>query len=119
MLRKGWELCEKIEEDILEREHLERKHPQTFKVIRYEDLATNPLETATEIFEFLDSPLPQSVREWLVSSTSDTKARETPLSTSRRNSTSTAYHWMSDPTVPRDELAKKCQFVLQKFDYDP
>ena len=44
MLVKGTELCDKMKEDILERKTIEAKFPQNFITIRYEDLATKPLQ---------------------------------------------------------------------------
>lgn len=118
MLSGGSELCEKITQDILEREGLEKTYKNTFKVVRYEDLATRPLDTASDVYEFLGLSLPQSVKDWLTRSTANSKAKEHSMSTRRKNSTLTAQRWKSEPSVPREQLAKKCRFVLEKLNYE-
>ena len=118
MLKEGRELCRKMRQDIVEREALEQRFPHSFKVVRYEDLAGEPLGIATELFEFLQRPLPTRVQTWLRLSTQNTNiTSERPMSTFRRNSKRTAHRWKTVGHVPRKELAKACAFVLKKLKY--
>lgn len=69
MISRAKELCQKMErnlkfvDDI--REPLELMLNGRYMQIRYEEAATNSIETASRIYRFLGSELPTEVRNWL------------------------------------------------------
>ena len=119
MLRDGQATCHKMADDILERLALERIFPSNFKQVRYEDLATQPEQTARNIYDFLQLELPAKVLEWLKANTrAKAVDQNNKLKTSSTNSAKTAFTWQKNALVPRKALAHICRFVLNQLNYD-
>ena len=73
---------------------LVKQYPDRVKVVRYEDLALDPLTKGEEIIEFYGLPFEKKVQKFLSSHTG-VGHEEDPYSTFR-DSKSTAFHWMED-----------------------
>ncbi len=58
-------LCEKMISDIKKRRILEKKYPNVFKEIYFEDLVRHPLKKAEHIYSYLNTNLPKEVQDWL------------------------------------------------------
>ena len=112
--------CRKMKQDILERKLLEQMYPQSFKVLRYEDLAMSAFDTTNEVYDFIGSTMPPEVYAWLKTNTHNPNApMHNNLSTSRKNSTETALRWrskMNESTIA--DIAAQCEFVLNELGYD-
>ena len=103
-------LCHRQLKDISIRKDLERLYPQVFKEVMYEDVASNPLDMAEEMYRFsFSESVPKSVKQWILKNTnsSDTKTKETDFNTARKNSTSTSLAW-------RKELNKQSLNIIER-----
>ena len=87
-----------------------------FRIIRYEDLAYNPLSMAESIYNFLGINLPKSVKNWITRSTVNRVSNS--HHGTKRNSASAAEAWRHD--IPYDlalEMDVQCAEVLQLLGY--
>ena len=66
-----------------------------FKLIRYEDIAYNPVSMATKIYKFLRIPLPDNVLSWIHKATRQTTSNEQDLDvySTMRDSSRSAEGW--------------------------
>ena len=90
------QICERTAKDVVIREKLQRLYPGTILGIHYETLAQKPVETANQIYQFIQgSDAPQIVQKWLkrntLSNSSDIKEKQ--YGTQRKDSGATANAW--------------------------
>ena len=86
-----------------------------YLLVRYEDFAENPLFIAEEIYNFVGTPMPQSVKDWLFENTQ--QDRGDPFSHTR-NSRQTATKWrtmLEFDTVL--DIQSKCHNAIEKLGY--
>ena len=86
-----------------------------YLLVRYEDFAENPLLIAQEIYNFVGTPMPQSVKDWLFENTQ--KDQGDPYSHTR-NSRQTASKWrtvLEFDTVL--DIQSKCHNAMEKLGY--
>ena len=110
--------CSKMMRDIRVRKELEKKHPNSFMVLMYEDLAKYPLETAKSVYRFIGQSMPKSVEKWLKFSTNSKsqKLDKDLLGTRRSNSSATAMKWMDVlGSETKEKLSLICKDVLTEL----
>ncbi|XP_022239932.1 carbohydrate sulfotransferase 1-like isoform X2 [Limulus polyphemus] len=117
-------LCTQITDDLTYACEIKAKFPGKYKLLRYEDLAQKPLETARDIFQFLgEKSLPEEVTKFLASHTKVTKFPVTKEKllweyTTFRNSSATAVSWVKE--LPFDSILKiqsNCKDVFNRMSY--
>ncbi|KAG9272003.1 carbohydrate sulfotransferase 1 [Astyanax mexicanus] len=90
-------------------------------LVRYEDLARNPLQKTTEIYDFLGLPMEKSVEEWIRNNTrgsNDISAKHKYGTV--RDSAANAESWrlkLSHEIVEHTQTV--CQQVLEELGYKP
>ena len=92
-------LCQRQLKDISIRKKLEKLYPKMFMEVIYEDVASNPLDMAEEIYRFsFSESLPKSVKQWILKNTnsSGTEIIERMFNTARTNSTATSFAWRKE-----------------------
>ncbi len=58
-------LCHTVAENHRYYQKLEARHPTRLKLIRYEDLALSPIDTARDIYRFIGSDWDATTEQWL------------------------------------------------------
>ena len=108
--------CNIMLNDFFWYKKLRLKYPGAIHYLRYEDLAAQPLQKATEVYQFLNRTFPLGVRDWIIQSR---KGSKNPFSTSRTNSTLTASKWKKDlhENLKRD-MTTVCTKVLKLLGYN-
>ncbi|XP_078363910.1 carbohydrate sulfotransferase 4-like [Oculina patagonica] len=124
--RYSQEKCEQTEE-ILE---FVRKLPDPLrdriKLLRYEDLAINPLKTLADIYEFAGLPVLESVRTWLNETTHSSRNAckqrwdGGPVTCTKDNAWVGAnrWRWMTQ-RVEIDIIEQNCRRVMNLMGYIP
>ncbi|XP_076370502.1 carbohydrate sulfotransferase 1-like isoform X2 [Tachypleus tridentatus] len=118
-------LCTQISDDLTYGCEIKAKFPEKYKLLRYEDLAQKPLETAQDIFRFLGKEsLPEEVVKFVISHTKVTKFPVTKEKllweyTTFRNSSATAVSWINE--LPFNIVLKvqsNCIDVFNRMSYN-
>lgn len=110
-------LCADLVLDYKTAVKLQKKYPTTFRVIRYEDLATNPYEQTKELFTFLGRDFHPNVKKYIDDHTNF--EIEGHFST-HRNSTKTAFHWRTKLTFEEvEEIQRTCSVAMEHWGYLP
>lgn len=88
-----------------------------YKLVRYEDVAENPLPITAEIYKFIGMDVPASVNKWLYNNTRFSKGGSFSVT---RNSKQTAAAWETelDRHIVR-EIQQKCADSMAKLGYKP
>ena len=68
------EICVKMSKDWDEFTNLQKKYPGTFTLLRYEDLALNPMHTAERLFDTLALDFDDEIRRWIREATNATNS---------------------------------------------
>ena len=138
-------LCKEMSEDLKEYERLKLAQPDTFHLIRFEDLSLDPIGTTSELFKRLNVPFSNTVQRYIKSHThlkpkkkvgqpttrrsggffwSSFKIGHKPVSSdgdpysTRRNSKNVAFEWRNK--LSKEELTaieSKCANVIDKLGY--
>ena len=119
--QRAKELCDQMRQDLDETELVQNTDPELYgRVlrIRYEDLALDPVKTATQIYDFLDLEFPKGIRDWLLKYTKETDPKGLATSV-HRNASHVASKWRQglDPAY-QALAAEHCNEVLYKLGYD-
>ena len=85
-------LCEKMRHDLKGYFELSKLYPGAIKMIRYEDLTSEPDRISDELYKFIGVPKHQEVRDWIAQSQNVTK-NGNKWSTRRGNWTAGIEKW--------------------------
>ncbi|CAH1801736.1 unnamed protein product [Owenia fusiformis] len=98
------DICKRIQKDITIRHELEKKYPDIFMQVLYEDLAENANKTMGSILKFIDLPYFPYVQKMLILKSI--------------NSSGLAYNWkgMLDKKL-MEEIDKRCSEVYMELGY--
>ncbi|KAF8790159.1 Carbohydrate sulfotransferase 1 like protein [Argiope bruennichi] len=117
--------CNLVNEDLKHACELQKRYPNRYTVLRYEDLALDPPQVTERLFKFLDiGPVPGEVFQFLethtqgVSPHSSTNSFLQPPYRTVRNSTQAALEWCKK--MKRKDIQKvqrSCHVVLNKLGY--
>ncbi|CAL4181683.1 unnamed protein product, partial [Meganyctiphanes norvegica] len=108
-------LCQDMDSDLTAAIKLKNKYPQQIYILRYEDLALNPINKTHELLDYLKFELDSNIEEFLKSHT--TTNYDKPWSTKRESSTRVTY-WSTKLSAPRlKEIQDSCVAVMKKFGY--
>ena len=86
-----------------------------FKLVRYEDMAEQPLKVSREVYSFLQMKLPTRVLKWLKE---NTHAKENDGITTR-NSKATAQKWQTELDRELiDTIQRECKKAMELYGYE-
>ena len=108
-------LCDDLLSDLNAFRNLSRSFPGRLKLVKFEDLASEPLKTFESIFNFVDLPLLPPIRDSIQIHTSRHEGGET---STFRKSSSRIDRWKT--RLSGDKVASiqaACQSVLSRLDY--
>lgn len=119
--------CAGLKDDVNHTCSLLASRPNNFMVIRYEDIATNPYDVASQIVKFLGLPsVPDQTKKFLKSHT-NFRGNPTRMShaegldypyTTIRNSSATAMSWRKEmPFTAVRMIQKHCKHFLSAFGF--
>lgn len=86
-------LCSDMVSDYSAAIRLKKLYPSKFRALRYEDLSLDPYQITQDILHFMGLSFHPSVKDFL---DSHTTVNVGGVSSTYRNSKSTAFHWKSD-----------------------
>ncbi|OWF43860.1 carbohydrate sulfotransferase 2-like [Mizuhopecten yessoensis] len=110
-------LCNKMTDDYLESVKLKTKYPGRLYTVFYEDLATHPLETFKNIFNFAGYKISANDHLHLAQRTASSK-RSSPGNTYCRNSSSVAFAWKNRiNNIVLNETNKACSNLYRLLGY--
>lgn len=104
--------------DYFESKKLSKEFPTSFRVIRYEDLALNPLKSSQALFDFFGLPFHKNVENFIATHTQTPKPKNTYWSSTIRNSTETVFKWterLSFETV--EKIQNDCHGAMKLWGY--
>ena len=105
--------CRRPMKDIELRRNLEKRYPNMFMEIHYEDVAANTVDMAKRIYQFVYSEdIPEELQKWIQLNTENTStnAKEQHFSTVRRNSSATSVAWKQQlDAETRLRIEKECK----------
>lgn len=112
-------LCRKMTTDSKLSVQLEDKYPDRFKTIKYEDIASDPVFHASQMYKFINFAYTQADMDKIYHMTHSTGADDDEMfSTSRQNSTETAWQWKKQINATVIQLMDKyCSGVYNIFGY--
>ncbi len=88
-----------------------------YMLVRYEDIARNPMQKAEEMYRFLGIPFSLQAREWILKNTQTTKGASGIYST-QKNSSEQAEKWrFSIPFTLAQVVQKVCGPTMKLFGY--
>ena len=109
-------VCRRQMKDVEVRKNLEKIYPNMFMEIHYEEAATNPVDVAKRIYQFVYSEdIPEKVRTWIQINTKNnsTNLKEADFNTIRRNSTATSLAWKHElDTETRLMIETECKDLI-------
>ncbi|KAG8039646.1 hypothetical protein G9C98_000375 [Cotesia typhae] len=108
-------LCADMVSDYEVAVQLKDKYPQNFKVIRYEDLSTDPISESKELFKFYGLNFHSDVQNYLETHTlSDSGGKFSTF----RNSKATPFHWRDDLDFEEvQEIQRVCSIAMRLWGY--
>lgn len=116
--------CSLVNDDLKQACQLQKRYPDRYKVIRYEDLALDPPQTTEKLFKFLDiGPVPSEVAQFLETHTQggshvSTHSFLQPPYRTVRNSTQAALEWRHKMKLKDiQNVQRKCHTVLNTLGY--
>ncbi|XP_064615555.1 carbohydrate sulfotransferase 1-like [Liolophura sinensis] len=104
--------CARLSLDIKWRQKLQNKFPDRIMMLRYEDLAVNPIPTAKAVYKFLNLTLPLEVGRSLYNATRKGHDQMGMLSIVRPDSIATALKW-------RRKIPWETLLAVQKYCREP
>lgn len=116
--------CNLVNEDLKHACELQKRYPDRYRLVRYEDLALDPPQTTERLFKFLDiGPVPGEVAQFLETHTQGTSHLNTnnflqPPYRTVRNSTQAALEWCKKMKLKDiQRVQRSCHDVLRKLGY--
>ncbi|XP_038050117.1 carbohydrate sulfotransferase 3-like [Patiria miniata] len=89
-----------------------------YKLIRYEDMALEPLRFAKDIYNFLKLPLHPQVTDWVKSNTQENTQKSSKVFNTKKNSTEAAQSWRNTLSFKEaKDVEKKCGDVMELLGY--
>ncbi|KAK3590733.1 hypothetical protein CHS0354_030968 [Potamilus streckersoni] len=85
--------CETMLSDLKASVQLQNIFPGRVTILRYEDLAENPVSIASKLYKFIGIQMPKVVEEYIKEKTSGGKEKKCMLCTQKANSSETASKW--------------------------
>lgn len=110
--------CTRILKDLYYTKYLNSVNPQRAKILSYENLAENPLDTAHRLYDFVHMPKYDYVMNYITKLTKSGRKSRNPFGNVRANSTKTAY-WWRDRIDFKDALTvdENCRNVYNELGY--
>ena len=102
--------CRRPMKDIELRKDLEKRYPNMFMEIHYEDVAANTIDMAKRIYQFVYSEdIPEELQKWIKLNTKNnsTNVKEQHFNTVRKNSSATSLAW-------KQELDAETRLLIEK-----
>ncbi|XP_002734764.1 carbohydrate sulfotransferase 1-like [Saccoglossus kowalevskii] len=87
-----------------------------YKIVRYEDLASDPITIAKDIYKFLHMDIPYEVTSWIEENTKNEEQNEGRLKRSR-NSSATAESWNVLSYQEAKCIQSVCTDIIEVMDY--
>uniref|UniRef100_A0A1A8MDA3 Sulfotransferase n=2 Tax=Nothobranchius pienaari TaxID=704102 RepID=A0A1A8MDA3_9TELE len=88
-----------------------------YMLVRYEDIALDPMQKAEEMYKFAEIPFSSQAREWILKNTHATEEARSYFST-QKNSSEQAEKWrFSIPFTLAQVVQKVCGPTMQLFGY--
>lgn len=110
--------CTRVENDILETETLLKRYPDRIKRVFYEDIATKPIETSKDLYQFLGTSFTSHVQNYVFNITQAGNAENCAICTTRPNSTLHIDSWRKKIKDSNLQLIEaRCNYILQQFNY--
>ena len=104
-------ICKEREEDL---RTLEKWCKKSITLVRYEDLATNPLPESERLFRALGLNYTSDVKSFVKAHTNDASQTNDRYST-HRNSTAAATRWKSELEATEvEKIQKACRYVIER-----
>ncbi|WAR01243.1 CHST1-like protein [Mya arenaria] len=111
-------LCSRIRDDVYFTRQLLETGNKNVKLVRYEDIAFNPIKMTKELYKFIGEPLTKEVLKYVTQSTSLNLKDGCPFCTRRGNSSLTASKWRSRIQPSFLKLVDEhCKDLLQPLGY--
>lgn len=85
--------CQRLSMDLKFGKQTEVNYPDSYMILRYEDVALNPLSAAKRLYDFIGIPMHKDVQKWIDENTKPGKPKQERSRTSRENSAKTAMAW--------------------------
>ncbi|XP_071507044.1 carbohydrate sulfotransferase 1-like [Diadema antillarum] len=124
ILRKGkdadeiLDLCQHMARNLKYRDNPPSWLKGKYIMVRFEDIARNPVEETKRIYSALGLSIHQDVMDWIEQNTNQTPEEANPFSR-QRNTSAVVTAWKdSIPTAMRKDVEKKCRHVIRKLAYD-
>ncbi|XP_070193835.1 carbohydrate sulfotransferase 1-like isoform X2 [Littorina saxatilis] len=112
--------CQTFREDLAEIGQLLERFPGRLRLLRYENMAENPLKEAEAMYRFLGLDFTPTVREFVFNKTMAGQKGKSAYSTSRQNSTETANSWRKKLTIAvAMTIDRNCKDIYQHLGYLP
>lgn len=106
----GFEAWKEVAEIYMEQE---KKHPEQFSIVGYEELVEDPLERTEEIYDFLDSPFTDQTKDFLKKS--HQKHEDDPYAVYKDKKVKKKWRWELDDEIKRDILDKLEGTKFERF----
>ena len=122
-VKQGKLLCNRMTRDVNISLHLSSKNSANrYRIVRYEELASNTLMFARKIFEFTGIDFALEVKEWLrrnrLFDKNESNAGERSYSTSNRNISVTLNSWRKSLShLKTSVIDKECAYLMHNFGY--
>ena len=108
-------ICHQMEFDVKIGKFVGTLLPDGYKLIRFEDLALNPLSVVSELYNFTGIEMLDTIKEWLHDST--TSRNGGPYSTSR-DSKQVVANWRTEMSPGNKKIVESfCGRLLKKLNY--
>ncbi|XP_031777132.1 carbohydrate sulfotransferase 4 isoform X2 [Nasonia vitripennis] len=109
-------LCNDMISDYNAAVRFSKRYPNTFKVIRYEDLSLDPYGHTEKLFKFYGLHFHEDVQRFL---DTHTKTDIGGLSSTFRNSKAAPFHWRNDLDFEEvDEIQQECNIAMRLWGYN-
>lgn len=113
------DMCSRMVNDSVTTKRLIKSGNKNVKLLRYEDLANDPVKKVKELYKFIDQPLTEAVRKYVIENTSSNLKDGCLYCTRRGNSTLTASKWrMRIGSVFLRLINRFCRRVYSIYGYD-
>lgn len=117
-------LCKDMVDDYWESTDLMMKFPNRLKVVRYEDMTDNVMNTTESIFNFLELPMQPQTYQFLKEHCDPNewkKAKVVPqVWNTFRDPSLTSDKWKLDLKFPRvNKIQEVCKSAMKLWDYEP
>ncbi|XP_043289779.1 carbohydrate sulfotransferase 5-like [Venturia canescens] len=108
-------VCNDMVSDFMVSVQLAKKYPQTFRVVRYEDLSVDPFTYARSLYKFYGLDLHPNVQKYLET---HTKNDVGGLWSTYRNSKTAPFHWRNDLDYEEvEEIQSVCSHAMKLWGY--